>query len=69
MNKTVSPANGTEQISFDRESKYTVGTVTYLVMAHFDQTKEDLSVIIKRLLCSEVKKSIKNSRSLKDDVV
>ena len=51
-------ASTTENIFFEPEIRMKIGTVTYIVTAHYDDTRENLPEKIRRLLCSEVDKQI-----------
>jgi len=43
---------------FENESKYRLGAVTYIVTAHFDETREQLKTKITNLLHDEVGKNM-----------
>ena len=53
----------TEHIAFESEAKMKIGAVTYLVSAHFDETRENLPEKIQRLLSLEVENRIAHLRN------
>ena len=46
-------------IPFEAETKIKIGKTTYIVSAHFDDTREPLKKKINHLLCSEIENSVK----------
>ena len=46
-----------KQIIFEPETKMKIGTVTYIVAAHFDDEREPLESKINHLLCAEIDRS------------
>lgn len=46
--------NDYETISFSKERKIKMGNVTYIVNSYFDESGEDLTDKIKRLLVKEI---------------
>ena len=48
--------NNTAVIEFEREAKYRIGAVTYLVTAHFDESGETLKEKMQQLLCERITK-------------
>lgn len=46
--------NENKQIPFKTETKMTIGKTTYIVTAHFDNTKEPLKRKINHLLNAEI---------------
>lgn len=61
MNQTISRChmnNKTEHIAFEPETRTKIGAVTYIVTAHFDDTRENLPEKIQRLLRSELETKI-----------
>ena len=53
----------TEYIIFEAETKMKIGAVTYVVAAHFDETRETLPEKIRRLLSLEIANRIAPLRS------
>lgn len=49
---------GIECVAFESETKIRVGAVIYIVAAHFDETRESLPEIIRRLLSIEVENKV-----------
>ena len=47
-----------EHVAFEPETKIKIGAVTYIVAAHFDETRENLPEKIRRLLSLEVENKI-----------
>ena len=44
--------------AFDHESKRKIGAVTYIVVAHFDENRENVKTKIKQLLSSEIDRQV-----------
>ncbi len=48
----------TKQITFKREIKIKIRAVTYIVAAHFDDSRDSLKVKINHLLSAEIDRSV-----------
>ena len=45
-------------LCFDSETRQKIGAITFIVAAHFDETRESLPEKIQRLLCIEIENKI-----------